>query len=143
MGRGGYNKIKRRFVGRVINTGQPVPGAVRPVISKKNAVTVFVFGDDQSILRNTFVSNFYVFVLAALNKGGKFNGKQVVSMVVGQWLSFFCDLQYRHSFWGIVFGNKVECNGFGIFYNQYIDRRFPFYQIAGISKVYGELIVLY
>ena len=53
MVRGGDPKLYRRLVGRVVYARQPVVGPVGPVVAKKSAVTIFVFTDDQSVLRFT------------------------------------------------------------------------------------------
>ena len=52
------NKFNGGFIARMVDYWKPVMTAIGPVIAKESAIAIFIFANDQAVLRNALVVNF-------------------------------------------------------------------------------------
>jgi len=61
---GGDPEVEGGLIGGMIYAGDPVVGAVRPVVAEETAASEFVVGNDEPVCRDAFVGNSIGMLLA-------------------------------------------------------------------------------
>jgi uncharacterized membrane protein len=105
VGRGDM-EVQCGFIGRMVYAGEPVVGAVGPVVAEEAPATELVVRDDETICGNTLVAD----GIAMLAKGGAAGmEKEPFGFLCKADVFFtFFDRRYVHAFSCGVWGSEVE-----------------------------------
>jgi uncharacterized membrane protein len=138
FGRGDM-EVQCGFIGWMVYAGEPVVGAVGPVIAEETAAAELVGGDDETIRRNTLVAD----AIDVLAMGGAGGMEEEPFCYLGEAdvLFAFFDRRYGHAFSCSGWGSKVEAEFGGIRVEAEGDQGTAADIIAAIVEFQGKIIM--
>ncbi len=110
MERGCHDKFAGSFVRRMVYYRQPVPGPVRPVVTKKGPVTELILRNHQPVGRNAGVDNGKRLIFSFAGRSRQRNPQHMIGVGKRHFLSVAANFTDGHtgSGWFLSFSDQVQ-----------------------------------